>query len=79
MVLFVLISFFLGTLVTWLILKRKFTKLLEEGIKESVQAVGEQLNDQEKKLKEAEQQVADLSYQLKEREKDIKALQGRAE
>jgi len=74
MPLIVLGSLLAGVVITWVVLKKKYQQVLKESLTEATQELSSQVSELESSLKASQQKVADLEYTLREREKDLAAL-----
>jgi len=74
MPLIVLGSLFVGVIITWVVMKKKYQQVLKESLTEVTRDLTHQVSELESALKESHQKVADLEYTLREREKDLAAL-----
>lgn len=74
MPLIVLGSLLIGVVITWIVLKKKYQQVLKESLTEATQELSSQVLELESSLKASQQKVADLEYTLREREKDLAAL-----
>jgi len=74
MPLIVLGSLLAGVVITWIVLKKKYQQVLKESLTEATQELSSQVSELESSLKASQQKVADLEYTLREREKDLAAL-----
>ena len=74
MPLIVLGSLLIGVVITWIVLKKKYQQVLKESLTEATQELSSQVSELESSLKASQQKVADLEYTLREREKDLAAL-----
>ena len=74
MPLIVLGSLLAGVVITWIVLKKKYQQVLKESLTEATKELSSQVLELESSLKASQQKVADLEYTLREREKDLAAL-----
>ena len=74
MPLIVLGSLLIGVVITWIVLKKKYQQVLKESLTEATQELSSQVSELESSLKASQQKIADLEYTLREREKDLAAL-----
>jgi len=74
MPLIVLGSLLTGVVITWIVLKKKYQQVLKESLTEATKELSSQVLELESSLKASQQKVADLEYTLREREKDLAAL-----